>query len=252
MSRIGIMSAMVEEMNILLKSIKNEKIETIGQREYHTGKLFDNDVVLVFSRWGKVAASSTTTTLINNFRVDKIIFTGVAGAINNKLNIGDIVIAKNLYQHDFDASPLLNKHVLPHINKKEIPTNKALNTQLIKSAKQFIATQLNNTITNNELDVFNISTPEIVYGNIASGDQFIKTSNQRELIRTELNEVEAVEMEGGAVAQICYEYNIPLAVIRTISDKAGSDAAIDFPRFVENIAGKYSYKIIENLLSEIN
>ena len=67
-----------------------------------------------------------------------------------------------------------------------------------------------------------------------------------------MNEVEAVEMEGGAVAQICYEYNIPLAVIRTISDKAGSDAAIDFPRFVENIAGKYSYKIIENLLSEIN
>jgi adenosylhomocysteine nucleosidase len=138
MKRIGIMSAMVEEMDSLLENLNKDKVVTIGQREYHVGKLWGKEVVLVFSRWGKVAASSTTTTLITEFKVEEIIFTGVAGAMDASVNIGDVVVAENLFQHDFDASPFLLKHVLPLILKKEIGTNPIVRNKLFDASSEFI------------------------------------------------------------------------------------------------------------------
>ena len=105
---IGIISAMQEEIQALLVEIRNIKTSVKGMRTYYSGDLFDKKVVLVFSRWGKVASSATTTQLINDYNIDEIIFTGVAGAIKNDLNIGDIVIGKNLVQHDMDATPLFD------------------------------------------------------------------------------------------------------------------------------------------------
>ena len=249
MKRIGIMSAMVEEMDSLLEELNRDELKTIGQREYHVGKLWGYDVVLVFSRWGKVAASSTTTTLITEFNVDEIIFTGVAGAIDSKVNIGDVVVAENLFQHDFDASPFLEKHVLPLILKKEIGTNSSVRNRLFNACNNFIENQIKDVISENHLEEYKISSPKAIIGNIASGDQFIKDDLKRNEIKSSLENVLAVEMEGAAVAQICYEFNIPLGVIRTISDDANDNAIKDFPAFVNNIASKYSFQIIKNYLS---
>ena len=110
---IAIMSAMQEEVQALLQNLKNIAPVTKGMRTYYKGILFNKPVVIVFSRWGKVAASATATQLINDFKVDEIIFTGVAGAISPTLNIGDIVIGDKLYQHDMDASPLYQKFEIP-------------------------------------------------------------------------------------------------------------------------------------------
>lgn len=242
------MSAMVEEMDILLDKLENKKTRTIGQREYNCGVLWGNKVVLVFSRWGKVAASSTTTTLITEFKVDEIIFTGVAGAIDSKINIGDVIVAENLYQHDFDASPFLLQHVLPLIMKKEIGTHPSVRNKLFDSGVNFLKEQMKEKISDDYLNEFNISDPKIVIGNIASGDQFIKDSKRRDEIKSSLENVLAVEMEGAAVAQVCYEYGIPLGVIRTISDDANDEAIKDFPKFVYNIASQYSYNILKNYL----
>ena len=106
---IGIISAMQEEMQTLLDNLQEPVATTKGMRTYYHGKLFNVEIVLVFSRWGKVASATTATQLINDFEVDEIIFTGVAGAISKDLNIGDIIIGKHLYQHDVDASPLFKK-----------------------------------------------------------------------------------------------------------------------------------------------
>jgi len=249
MKRIGIMSAMVEEMDTLLEELNREELKTIGQREYHVGKLWGNDVVLVFSRWGKVAASSTTTTLITEFNVDEIIFTGVAGAIDSNVNIGDVVVAENLFQHDFDASPFLEKHVLPLILKKEIGTDASVRNRLFNACNNFIENQIKDVISENHLEEYKISSTKAIIGNIASGDQFIKDDLKRNEIKSSLENVLAVEMEGAAVAQICYEFNIPLGVIRTISDDANDNAIKDFPAFVNNVASKYSFQIIKNYLS---
>ena len=114
---IGIISAMQEEMQTLLDNLQERVATTKGMRTYYHGKLFNVEIVLVFSRWGKVASATTATQLINDFAVDEIIFTGVAGAISPLMNIGDIVIGKNLYQHDVDASPLFKKFEVPLLHK---------------------------------------------------------------------------------------------------------------------------------------
>ena len=134
---IGIISAMQEEIQTLLENLQNKTTITKGMRTYHKGLLFNKPVVLVFSRWGKVAAATTTTQLINDFEIDEIIFTGVAGSIQNHINIGDIVIGKNLYQHDMDASPLLEPFEIPLLQKKyfEITISKR---KLLQKASQHL------------------------------------------------------------------------------------------------------------------
>lgn len=243
---IGIISAMQEEIQALLNQLQNVSTTVKGMRTYYTGTLFNKKIVLVFSRWGKVASAATTTQLINDYPIDEIIFTGVAGAINNNLNIGDVVIGKNLYQHDMDASPLFEKFEIPILKKKFIETKES--TKLIEATKLFLDTYTNyiNPIAAKK---FNISSPKVSYGDIASGDQFISSIEKIKQLNSVLPTAVCVEMEGAAVAQICYEYQIPFSIIRIISDKANDNATIDFPKFVGAIASNYAYGILKNYFS---
>ncbi len=102
--KIGILGAMEEEIRLLTEKILNKHSQVMGKREYISGQIFGHDVCLVFSRWGKVAAASTATTLIQHYGVERLIFTGVAGGVEPELNIGDMVVADTLVQHDMDAS----------------------------------------------------------------------------------------------------------------------------------------------------
>lgn len=240
---IGIISAMQEEIQALLNELKNVETSEKGMRTYYTGTLFNTNVVLVFSRWGKVASAATTTQLINDFNVDEIIFTGVAGAIHTNLNIGDVVIGKNLYQHDLNASPFYKKFEIPILKKEFLETKNA--TKLIEATTNFINTY-NTYINNEEAKAFDITAPKIVFGDIASGDKFIKSLKKIKKLNKALPTAICVEMEGAAVAQICYEYEIPFSIIRIISDKANDNATIDFSRFANSIASYYALGILKN------
>jgi len=243
--RIGIISAMKEEIqaiqNQLQVTIKIEK----GMRTYYQGKLFNKEVILVFSRWGKVASATTVTQLINEFEVDEIIFTGVAGGIHSKVQIGDVVIGKGLYQHDMDASPLLPKYEVPLLGKRFFETDQRQRDALHIAAKNFLL-QINEYISPEVLASFNILQPNIHVGDIASGDQFISEEGQRNRIKKGLPEVICVEMEGAAVAQVCFEYQIPFMIIRTISDNSNNNAHLDFPKFAKKIASEYALGILKN------
>lgn len=240
---IGIISAMQEEIQALLNKLENVETSKKGMRTYYTGTLFNKNVVLVFSRWGKVASAATTTQLINDFDVDEIIFTGVAGAINKDLNIGDIVIGKNLFQHDLNASPFYKKFEIPILKKEFLETKNA--TKLIEATTKFIKSY-STYINNEEAMAFNITAPKIVFGDIASGDKFIKSIKKIKKLNKALPTAICVEMEGAAVAQICYEYEIPFSIIRIISDKANDNATIDFSRFANSIASYYALGILKN------
>src|SRR5262249_4269300 len=100
------MGAMPEEIEGLLGELEDVQVTEAGMRTYHKGNLWGTSVVLVFSRWGKVAAATTATYLIEHFGVSQLIFTGVAGGVDESLRVGDVVVASTLYQHDMDASPL--------------------------------------------------------------------------------------------------------------------------------------------------
>lgn len=240
---IGIISAMQEEIQALLHELKNVSTTEKGMRTYYTGTLFHKKVVIVFSRWGKVASAATTTQLINDYKVTEIIFTGVAGAIHKQLNIGDVIIGKNLFQHDMDASPLFEPFEIPILKKKGIETKDA--TKLLEATTAFLET-FSDYINPIEAKEFNIKLPKVVYGDIASGDQFISSIEKINHLNELLPSAICVEMEGAAVAQVCFEYQIPFSIIRIISDKANDNATIDFPKFANTIASNYALGILKN------
>lgn len=246
---IGIMGAMPEEVNGVLALVQNPVSKTIGMRKYTAGTINGTAVVVVFSRWGKVAAAATVATLIAEFKITELIFTGVAGAVAPAVNIGDVIIATRLIQHDMDARPLMQQYEIPLLEK----TYFEVKQEKIESAEKAVSktvsdSNLRHIIGENHLTRFNINTPAIHKGDIASGDTFFASNTAKEHLYNALPNVFCVEMEGAAVAQVCYEYKIPFTVIRIISDVADDNSHIDFPAFVKNIASKYSVSIIENIL----
>ncbi|MBI9017573.1 MAG: 5'-methylthioadenosine/adenosylhomocysteine nucleosidase [Phycisphaerae bacterium] len=251
--KIGIMGAMHEEIALFRDSMVDVSTQIRGMREYTSGKLAGCDVVVVFSRWGKVAASATATTLIERFDVDMLIFTGVAGAMAAELEVGDIVIADSLIQHDMDVS------FLPNTKKFEIPllgvsnfTVDDIYVQLAQSAAQsYLTNDLRTNVPENTLVSFNVTEPKVVVGLIASGDQFIADPAIADKLCSQLPGLQCVEMEGAAVAQVAYEHSIPCIVMRTISDKADHSAAVDFQQFTIDVASHFTCGSVMRLLESL-
>ena len=245
---LGIMGAMPEEMNKIIASINNKEIIESGSRIYYRGKLYGQEVVAVFSRWGKVAAATTATNMILHFDVDRIIFTGVAGAISNELNVGDIVIGQRLFQHDMDARPFMRRFEVPLTGKTSFETPQQSVDTMTQAVHNFLK---NNKEFRNTLAAQHITNPKMLTGDIASGDLFISSKEMKQALIKNLPSVLCAEMEGAAVAQVCDDYGIPLTVVRVISDSADEEAHISAVAFVNQHAGDYSLSILKEYINLI-
>lgn len=242
---IGIIGAIHEEIAALKEVIEVESVSTIGLREYTKGKLFGKDCVLVFSRWGKVAASTTASILIERFRVEKIIFSGLAGAITDEVQVGDIIIGDNCVQYDVDLSPLTGtKYEIPLLGFSKFPLDEKCAEIAFDSSREYLNNLPQEIIE--DLSEFDATTPKVHKGTIASGGRFISTAKEKEEIKKGIPKALCVEMEGAAVAQIGYEYTIPVVVIRIISDRSDCSAAEDFSRFSEKVATPFIGGIIKS------
>ena len=251
--KIGIMGAMPEEVEGVVKLLSGCKEISTGMRTYYSGDIDKINTVIVFSRWGKVAAATTVSTLIHEFGITELFFTGAAGAIHPDLNIGDIVLGKRLIQHDMDARPLMKRYEIPLLHKTFFDSDAGLMQISSKAVNSLIEDRsLHRLIDDKVLNEFNISNPRLVTGDIASGDQFFSANHQKHSLQTRLPDVLCVEMEGAAVAQVCYEYGIPFVIIRTISDTADDRSHIDFPSFIKKVSSKYSTGIIKNIYDLIS
>ena len=252
MTRIGILGAMPEEINGIVSLLKNRREVIKGMRTYYIGTINDIEVVVVFSRWGKVASATTVTHLIVEFGVTELIFTGVAGAISRDLNVGDIVIADSLVQHDLDARPIMNQFEIPLLGKTVLYPSKDLLSMVVNSINELIKSDsLERLFSLNQRQAFSLFNQKVVVGQIASGDQFISNSIEKEKLLEMLPQVLCVEMEGAAVAQVCYEYKIPFVVIRTISDSANENSVVDFNEFITQIASNLGIIIIQKLINNL-
>lgn len=246
---IGIMGAMPEEIDGIVKLLQNTTTVRSGMRTYYRGTFHGTAVVVVFSRWGKVAAATTVATLILEFHITELIFVGVAGAISDKLRVGDIVIAHHLYQHDMDARPLLRQFEIPLLNLEYFTVEQRQLEKATKAVAHLLENKhLHEVITDAELTQFNITQPAFYIGDIASGDKFFSASSDKQALQAAISSVLCVEMEGAAVAQVCFEYKVPFTVIRTISDAADELSSFDFPAFVQSVTSKYSVEIVRNIL----
>lgn len=245
--KIGIMGAMIEEVHHLVEEMRLEHKEVAGGKTYYRGELWGKQVVLAFSKWGKVAAASTATTMIDRMGCELLIFTGVAGSARQEIKIGDVVIADRLIQHDMDvtASRLFEKFEVPGLGRKYFDVEPK-HVKLTQQASRDFLDQ--DTDLAAHLAPFEIKSPRLHVGTIASGDQFIGSAEKLTEMREEIEGIACVEMEGAAVAQVAFEHKVPVIVIRSISDNADHSAHVDFPKFVEQVASYYSHGIVKNLL----
>ena len=247
---VGIMAAMHEELNRIVEMLSDVTEEKVGRKLVTLGKLNNKKVVVVFSGWGKVAAATTSTMLIERYAISQLVFTGVAGGIQENLNIGDIVIGTSFVQHDMDCAGVLGikRFEIPLLSLIEIPSTEALQIQSKQAAINYIESDFANDVDAHALNNLKITKPIIHSGLIASGDQFISSQDKLNELQKALPDLLAVEMEGAAVAQVAYEYDLPFIVIRVISDKANDDSLIDFPLFIEEIASHFTAGIIKRLI----
>jgi adenosylhomocysteine nucleosidase len=245
---IGIMGAMPEEVDGIIQLMEDRQEIVLGKRIYHSGTINNVKTVVTFSRWGKVAAAATVSTLILKFGISELIFTGVAGAIHHELKIGDIVIGSSLIQHDMDARPLYSRYEIPLLNISHFACAERNADDVAKAIKKAIAeSDFRIVFKQGELDKFGITRPSIYTGLIASGDKFFASKYDKEQLLTAQPDVLCVEMEGAAVAQVCYEYDIPFTVVRVISDDSDETAEINFPEFIREISSKYSVLIVQSM-----
>lgn len=240
--KYGIICAMNEEFIELEKIITDKKTETILSREFISGKINGNEVVAVVSRIGKVAAAVTTTILIETFKVDTILFCGIAGGIGSNVKIGDIIIANGCVQHDFYLSDN-DIFRIPLLNISNIPCDEKLALKSKKAAEDFSLKARDDAQIKSFLDSINVLSQNVYVGIIASGDQFISSKEKKDWIKEHIDGVLCAEMEGAAVAQVCYEAGVPCSIIRVISDCADDEADVSFDKFV-NAASLFSKGIL--------
>ncbi len=229
MSKIAIMGAMPEEIEPLLAKVENVKRIDYANNSYYEATYKGKELVIAYSKIGKVFASLTATMLLEKFACDTLLFSGVAGAISPDLNIGDLIIADGLCQHDLDIVAF--GHPYGYVPEGEvcIPTDVNLRNIAKEVAKKRDLT--------------------LKEGVIATGDQFVANSERKEWILNTFN-ADALEMEGASVAVICNALNVPFFVLRAISDTANDDAGVDFDEFMvgsAKISANFILDMVENI-----
>ena len=248
MRPIAIMGAMQEELAGLRPHIQGAQTVTVGSREITSGTWHGHSVVLVLSRIGKVAAATTATALIERFDVREIVFTGVAGGLSPNVGVGDMVIATEFVQHDMDASPLFPPLEVPLYGQAHFPTDLNMRQSLQMAAEDILKNPAQ-WIDADVLRDLHVHSPQVHSGLVLSGDRFVSTSQESKALQQRLPMALAVEMEGAAVAQVCHDYGVPFGAVRTISDRADDAATVDFTRFINEVASRYSCALLGDWLS---
>ncbi|TFY98077.1 5'-methylthioadenosine/adenosylhomocysteine nucleosidase [Ramlibacter rhizophilus] len=228
---LALVSAMQEELSAVLALMPDERRERVAGREFWVGHLHGQPVVAVLSRIGKVAAATTATVLAEHFGVRQLVFTGVAGGLGAQVRRGDVVVARRFVQHDLDASPLFPRYEVPLYGQAMFPTDAALTERLVRAARRALPGAGQHE------------------GLILSGDQFIDSASEAMALQLAFPDALAVEMEGAAVAQVCHDYGIAYAAVRTISDRADDEAHGDFVSFIDQVASRHTAAIVEALLA---
>ncbi|WP_019139962.1 5'-methylthioadenosine/adenosylhomocysteine nucleosidase [Noviherbaspirillum massiliense] len=243
--KLGLISAMDQEQAGLVDLLQEARRTVRGQREFISGRLEQLECVCVLSRLGKVAAAATAATLIEGFGVTHIVFTGVAGSADPSVRIGDMVVADRLIQHDMNASPLFPRFEVPLTGQASFAADRPLSDRLMGEADSFLRNELRQALAEEDLRAFRLDQPRVHRGLIASGDEFIHSRDRLDALKTSLPDVLAVEMEGAALAQVCFEFGVPFAVIRTISDNADHEAPLNFLQFMDRVAARYAFHVMQ-------
>ena len=230
MKTIGIIGAMEAEVSLLKSRLDIISAKQVAGIDFYMGRLSSKNVVVARCRIGKVNAAICAQILIDMYGVDYVINTGVAGAIAGELDIGDVVVSSDLVHHDFDTSGVGDvRYVNPSLDESFFKADDKL-VGVAKASCDAILTHGKSYV-----------------GRISTGDQFVMSDEEKARIWQDLGAM-CVEMEGAAIAQVCYLNNIPFVVIRSISDKADNSAHMSFETFVEE-ASDISANVVGDMIN---
>ena len=230
---IGIIGAMSVEVEILLENMKDPEKVTVHGRDFYKGKINGKDVVVAQCGIGKVAAAVCAQTLIDLFKVDCIINTGIAGGVADGLKIGDVVVSTYAVQHDFNVTPFgYARGYMCTGDDKSRPTQYKADESLVK----IVFKNAKETLKENNVHK----------GIIATGDLFVADSQTKKKIK-ELFNAHATEMEGGAIAQTCVLNETPFVIIRAISDLADGSASENYEIFETKAANNCANLVLSCL-----
>lgn len=234
----GIIGAMESEVKLLLENVRDKKQTVYAGTVFCSGKLYGNDVVIAKCGIGKVSAAICAEIMIDIYRANRIINTGVAGGLHPDLEVGDFVIADNLVQYDFDLSAtgcakgyIPCEELLVRNPDKSTPTKFVADRRLVEQLQRAAKS---------------VGAPNAYVGTIASADIFVSDNELKARIIRDFSAY-AVEMEGAAIAQVASLSRVPFAVIRAISDLADKEATVSFDEFEESAAA-LSAKIVMEML----
>ncbi len=244
---VALVSAMHEELSRLRAALPDARIERCGGRDFHIGHLEGQAVVLVLAGIGKVAAATTCALAFDRFDAGALVFSGVAGGLASDVAVGDLVVADALLQHDLDASPLFARHEVPLTGLSRFPTDAALSRGLEAAARSLLPAR--DEAERDRRASLGIGEPRLHRGLVISGDRFVSTSQESQALRQLLPDALAVEMEGAAAAQVGHDFGRPVAVVRSISDRADDSASVDFGRFVAEHASRVGEAVIRRWLA---
>lgn len=222
---------MEEEVALLREKISNQEQETIAGCEFTTGSMDGAEVILLRSGIGKVNAAMSTTILLDRFKPDYVINTGSAGGFHPDLNVGDVVISSEVRHHDVDVTAFGYEYG----QVPQLPAAFEANSGLVEIAEEAAK---------------EIGSVQIVKGLIATGDSFMNDPKRVDAIRDKFLNLQAVEMEAAAIAQVSYQFGIPFVIIRSLSDIAGKESDVSFEQYLEKAAlhsASLVMKIVEKL-----
>ncbi|MBR4288348.1 MAG: 5'-methylthioadenosine/adenosylhomocysteine nucleosidase [Clostridia bacterium] len=215
-NKIGIICAMEKEAEGILSAMEEKESHSVGSLAFYTGRIGEKEVVLAICGIGKVFAAMCAEAMTLSFRPQCIITSGVAGSLTEKLDILSLAVSESLVQHDMDTSPLGDPiGLISGINKVFLPADKPLAQEVLRLAEE--------------------EKIPAAAGVIASGDRFIAKEEDKMRLKTLFDPI-ACEMEGAAIAQVCFANKIPFCVIRTISDSFHGDNAMDYAEFSRRAA----------------
>ncbi|MBR0449453.1 MAG: 5'-methylthioadenosine/adenosylhomocysteine nucleosidase [Clostridia bacterium] len=224
---IGIIGAMSVEVEELKARLTDAKVEKFAGSEYVSGRLCGREVVIAQCGIGKVFAAVCASTMILRYNVSAIINTGVAGTLSEKVGILDFAVSDAVVQHDMDTTAIGDAiGLISGINVIEIPASKKLSALALRLARE--------------------QGSRCESGIIASGDQFISSSERKSFIRDTFGAI-ACEMEGAAIGQVCYISDVDFVIIRCISDSATGEAQMEYPEMVSRAAKKSTELVIAML-----
>lgn len=224
---VGLIGAMDEEIALLLRQMDGVQETSAAGMRFYRGRLADKPVILCKSGVGKVNAAVCAQVMIDRFAPEAVVFTGVAGALDPSLDIADVVVSSECMHHDMDASALgFPRGTIPFQDVSVFPADERLVDAAVSAAEA--------------------AGVRAVKGRVLSGDQFIANRETVRLLHEQMGGT-CTEMEGAAVAQVCYMNRVPYVVIRSISDRADGSAQVDFAEFTET-ASRQSSLIVETML----